>query len=299
MGLITDTELHEANQRLLAKRAEFSRQQPEQRSIGQEISKPIGEPPLAEVPSCPKHGQMSWHKGLYHNNPWIFYCPECDAEFDRKMQEAEREKREDELRARILKRFKDCQIGERFLGIKFDSYQPPNADAAAIKQKCQSYAADFKTKHLKTGGGILMLGNPGTGKNHLAGAICTELMEQEVSCLHTTAMKLVRRIKSTFGGKAGETEQQAITSFTLPDVLVIDEVGVQFGTATEQLFITEVINDRYESRRPTILISNLTAGGLESILGARVIDRFHEAGIVLIFNWESYRRKVKQAGEGQ
>ena len=105
-------------------------------------------------------------------------------------------------------------------------------------------------------------------------------------------MKLVRRVKETWGKGSEETESQAIRNFTLPDLLVVDEIGVQFGSQAEQIILTEIINDRYEAMRPTIIISNLTVPQLEEILGKRVVDRFYESGgRVLVFNWQSYRRQ--------
>lgn len=103
-------------------------------------------------------------------------------------------------------------------------------------------------------------------------------------------MKLVRRVKDSWRNKE-ESEQTVIDSFVLPSLLVIDEIGVQFGSATEQLYLTEVINERYEKRRPTILISNLKLSQLTEVMGERVIDRFYDDGSkFLVFDWPSYRR---------
>ena len=89
---------------------------------------------------------------------------------------------------------------------------------------------------------------------------------------------------------SGVTEDQVLRYFVTPDLLVIDEVGVQFGTATEQLYLTEVINDRYEAMKPMILLSNLTLKQVEDTLGVRSMERFKEnGGRVLVLNWASYR----------
>jgi DNA replication protein DnaC len=188
------------------------------------------------------------------------------------------------------RRLSACKLGPRFQGVTFDQYIPANDRAAKVKAFCQEWAGQF-ADHRKTGASIVMVGRCGTGKNTLSAAICNEVMKQGQSALHTTAMKLVRHIKETWRDRE-KSEQAAINEFSMPALLVIDEVGVQFGSPTEQLFLTEVINDRYESLRPTILISNLPLNELESLLGTRVIDRFHEGqSRVIVFDWESYRRK--------
>ena len=106
-------------------------------------------------------------------------------------------------------------------------------------------------------------------------------------------MKLTRRIEESWGSAKAETEQLAIKAFTTPDLLVIDEVGSQFGSKTEELLLFEVLNDRYEDMKPTILISNFSLVDIEKFLGERVIDRIHAGkSTVVSFTWESFRRKA-------
>jgi len=115
---------------------------------------------------------------------------------------------------------------------------------------------------------------------------------QGFTSLHTTALKLVRNIKESWGKNSGLSEQEAINKFLIPDLLVIDEIGVQFGSNTEKLFLTEVISERHENMRPTILLSNLNLQDIETYLGTRAIDRFHEGkSSILQFTWDSWRRR--------
>ena len=181
-------------------------------------------------------------------------------------------------------------LGSRYQGKTFIDFIPSCEDAVKIKARCEKYAATFQDR-LNTGDSLMFLGNPGTGKNLLAAAICTGIVSNGFTAVHTTALKLVRKIRSAWGKK--DTDEQAmINSFSLPDLLVIDEIGVQFGTAAEMIQLTEVINERYEEQRPTILISNLDIKGVESYLGARILDRFCEGySAAFEFTWESYRRK--------
>lgn len=208
-----------------------------------------------------------------------------DAELNARM---EREK-EEQRNKKIARMLSDCAIGERFKGMTFDDYKPVDKSAAGTLESCKDYISNF-TGNRSTN--LLMIGSPGTGKNMLAAIICQELIKLDFACLHTTAMKLVRKVKDSWRDKE-VSEQSVIDSMTDPALLVIDEIGVQFGSATEQLYLTEIINERYEKQRPTILISNLKLSELTAIMGERVIDRFYDDGSkILVFNWQSYRRKV-------
>jgi DNA replication protein DnaC len=188
--------------------------------------------------------------------------------------------------------FSEIQIGQRYRGQAWDDYKPATDTARKTLETCRQFATGFK-EALETGRCLIMIGGPGTGKNMLSALICQDVAGQGFTALHTTAMKLVRRVKETWGKGSEESESQAIRNFTLPDLLVIDEIGVQFGSTAEQIILTEIINDRYEAMRPTIIISNLTVPQLEDVMGKRVVDRFYEGGgKVLVFNWASWRRRA-------
>ena len=78
------------------------------------------------------------------------------------------------------------------------------------------------------------------------------------------------------------------------DPLVIDEVGIQFGTDTERMILYEILDLRYEAPcgRPVSLTTNITAlKTLEGFLGERIIDRLFEGeSKAVFFDWESHRR---------
>jgi len=146
--------------------------------------------------------------------------------------------------------------------------------------------------------GIILTGKNGTGKTMLCCLILKQMIKRNPnensgyeSCwyLYAEAIKIVRGIKDTWGKEA--TEQAAIDKYVRPKVLVIDEIGVQYGSETETQFLTEIINDRYNQKKQTILSGNVTVLEMQKILGDRVIDRFKESGKVLVCDWESYRSK--------
>ena len=182
----------------------------------------------------------------------------------------------------------DSCIGERFKGKSFTDYKPINQAASQVLEVCKSFSGSFVPG---CGTSLILVGSPGTGKNMLSAIIGQEVMKRGFSFLHTTALKVVRRFKDSWK-QSGVTEDEVLRYFVTPELLVIDEVGVQFGTATEQLYLTEVINDRYEAMKSVILLSNLTLKQIEETLGVRSMERFQEnGGRVLVLNWQSYRRQ--------
>jgi DNA replication protein DnaC len=240
---------------------------------------------------CETHGEYESKAQEIMGRTFATGCPECEAEREAK-QKADDEKR---LRAARERRVEELAQGalipKRFQGYGFDDYQPANDKAAKIKAACQRYAERFEDR-LQMGGGLVLCGKPGTGKTHLACAIANHVMREFFRVpLFTSVTKMSRAVKATYTPKSDRTEAQVIRSFVDPDLLILDEVGAQRGTETELLLAQEIIDERYQEVRPTILISNLPESELGRYIGDRAIDRMYEGGgAILAFDWDSYRR---------
>ena len=221
-------------------------------------------------------------------------CPACKAN-QKTQQENDLEnerKKEREYHKKRLFTAKMGRIGisKRHKECTFKSYKPANETAEKIHKSCIDYAENFE-ENRQLGKSLIFCGTTGTGKTHLSCAIANQIVEQQnKTAVFIRALKIIRSIKDTYSKGCEQTEQQAIDRFLLPDLLIIDEIGVQFGSDTEKMILFEIINDRYESMKPTILISNLALDKLSEFAGDRVIDRMKEnGGIIFNFKWESYR----------
>lgn len=222
---------------------------------------------------CAKHG--AYHCSVTKDGieRWLPGCPACAKE---------RELEAVLGRAAIPPRFRDRGF------LTFDAQSPAQRRALEMSE---AYAEGFKSMFLPRGISMIFVGRPGTGKTHLACAILNNLVPQGHYGLYVTVIDAVRRVKDTWSKSSGELERDAIRRFVKPELLVLDEVGVQFGTEAEKLILFEIINGRYEMVRPTIIVSNLDMKGVEDNLGYRVVDRLCEnGGQKVVFDWDSWRR---------
>ncbi|EOH0514113.1 ATP-binding protein [Vibrio fluvialis] len=152
--------------------------------------------------------------------------------------------------------------------------------------------------HTNNGGGFIFGGNSGTGKNHLASAICNELMSKGYSCLVITVNELMQKLRACYKNGSDITEDQFIRSMIGFDLLVLDEIGLQRNSDAEKLTLNQIIDQRICRFKPTGMLTNLPAGSdnpddqsLNSVLGVRIMDRMRTNGGKWIpFEWQSYRK---------
>lgn len=251
---------------------------------------------------CEMHGEFE--SQCYFGRVWTG-CPVCTAE------KAEAQRREAETREREARRAAwEQKIGgsgipDRFRDRTLASYVAETLGQKRALSFAVEYADDF-AQAVRTGKSAVFLGRPGTGKTHLSIGIALRILEQGRTVLFTSVFRAIRRIKETWRKGSEESESAAIACFTQPDLLILDEVGQQFGSETEKLMLFDVLNERYEKRRPTLLLANVplddyeSAGrvnpGLKSFLGDRVMDRLREdGGEFIVFDWDSDRGRKRPA----
>ncbi|QQD71922.1 ATP-binding protein [Acidithiobacillus ferrivorans] len=223
---------------------------------------------------CEQHGR--YLISLVDDSDVVRYmvpvCPVCAAEHaSRRLLES----------AAIPARYQSCD---------FASFIVETPAQQAVLETCRDYAEHF-AEYAAEGTCMVFSGNPGTGKNHLATAIARTVMGMGRSVLHATAHGIITRIRQTWGkGSRDLVETDVLRGFAQADLLIIDEVGKQFGGDGEQVHLFEVIDLRYRDMKPTIVLSNETAQGIENYLGVAAFDRLCQSGLLLQFNWPGHRR---------
>lgn len=236
---------------------------------------------------CEVHGEYIAFQFKEH---WTI-CPQCQSIKDKENDIARRASDDSERKQRIwAHRLGRAAIPERFADRTLQSYVVTCEHSKAALSTAQDYADRFE-EVMKKGSCLIFCGDVGTGKTHLAIGIANEILKRDYQPVFVSVIKAIRKIKETYSRDSELTEDDAIKSFIEPDLLILDEVGVQFGSETEKLYLFEIINGRYEQMKPTLLISNLGTKDLEGFIGSRVMDRLRESGgKAVIFNWKSYRR---------
>ena len=254
------------------------------------LDKVIKQNKPTEKRNCKKHGFYT--STNYIGDYWTD-CPSCMAIKRKEVEKQEEEKFKAQALEREQRRWmvkvNSAAIPERFKTRTLNSYIAKTTGQKTALAFAKEYAENFD-EVLQTGRSAIFVGKPGTGKTHLAIGIALSIMQQQRAPLFVTVQRLIRRVKDSWQTKE-ETESEVIDAFASPDLLILDEVGVQFGSEFEKQVLFDVLNERYEKLKPSILLSNIPSEQLADYLGERVTDRLRENGGALIgFNWDSYRK---------
>tara|TARA_R100001510_G_scaffold20474_1_gene17857 strand:+ start:1655 stop:2431 length:777 start_codon:yes stop_codon:yes gene_type:complete len=244
------------------------------------------------IGKCSRHGDYT--STNFIGEHWTD-CPSCVAIKREKIEKQEEEKYRAQAKERAnrkwLGKIKGAAIPDRFKDRTLDSYIAKTTGQKKALAFAKEYAENFD-QVLKTGRSAIFVGKVGTGKTHLAIGIALSIMQQQRSPLFVTVQRLIRRVKDSWHTKT-ETESEVVDAFASPDLLILDEVGVQFGSEFEKQLLFDVLNERYEKLKPSILLSNIPTDQLNDYLGERVTDRLRENGGKMIgFDWESYRKNL-------
>jgi DNA replication protein DnaC len=150
-------------------------------------------------------------------------------------------------------------------------------------------APDFITE----GRCLILYGKPGRGKTHLAVALAYRAIQNGFDAYFTTAAELIDDLSAAF--RQGRLAD-ALTTYTHPGLLVVDEVGyLTYGTdAANMLF--HVVNDRHRRKHAMIFTTNkpTTAWGRvlhDEDLAQAIVDRILERGRLLTLDGPSMRTK--------
>ena len=144
---------------------------------------------------------------------------------------------------------------------------------------------------------ILLLGQPGCGKSHLAIALATSAVQAGYRGYFTSAADLVATITSAY---ADGTFHSKIRTYTGPSVLVIDDVGLTpLDRAAGNAFF-QVVNRRYEHGSSTIVTTNRGLPSWAELFGdavvaAAILDRLLHRAVVINIKGPSWRMREHQA----
>ena len=147
---------------------------------------------------------------------------------------------------------------------------------------------------VERGQNLLVAGMSGTGKSHICIALGYLACAVRIPTRYTTSADMLAELHA---GLATGLLQESLKSFVQPQLLIIDEVGLdrpeRDATPDAQLFY-KVIRPRHEGGRSTVITSNIAWDKWGDYLGddiatVAILDRLIEHGHLITIEGPSYR----------
>lgn len=240
--------------------------------------------------NCPKHGIMMRQLG------GSLICPSCMEEKtqDRRLTIDEKQGMS---RTKFLGFLSRSCVPGLFRDASFENFHPSNDRAKKLCVAMDKFATDFHV--IRSQGrlrGFIFIGDPGTGKTHIACAIINNLLMQGIESRYTSLPAITNEFRNAIKDPTLSVSQ-IIEDLASPEFLVLDEIDLHGATTTDYQNLYDIINRRYENGLITLAISNRPISDLNQDLNERIISRILCGTQPILFEWPSYRDKMQQAGK--
>ena len=224
-------------------------------------------------------------------------------EYDmKKLQMLEEEKKlrmMQEFANKVDKIIKNSKMSKRNLNYKFENFEV-NSNNKKVYQSLKNYSEKLVNEVERKG--LILVGNNGVGKTHLACSIANELIKNGIPIIYGTLINLLAELKNTYDVDNNISEMEIIKLYEKVDLLIIDDLGKEKPSewGLEKLFT--IINSRYENNLPVIITTNYDQNSLIDRLSINgeietaksIISRLYEMCYLVKIEDRDHRIKNKK-----
>lgn len=175
-----------------------------------------------------------------------------------------------------IERIEKSGIRDRLEKNRFENYITDNEQRKSAKAICIKYVKEFDGSK-----GLLLQGQVGSGKSHLAIATVNYLLKK-CGVRYMSYTKDISDLKFKLNISGQEDYKKMISAYRNVSILFIDDLFKGFEKVqdyqkarTELRIMYDIINYRYDNRKPIIVTTELNINqllDLDEALGSRILE---------------------------
>ena len=187
------------------------------------------------------------------------YWNEYDLKKLRMLEEEKKLELMQEFSRKVEKIIKNSKMSKRNLNYKFDNFETNNSNKKVFNN-LKNYSEKLVNGIEKKG--LILVGNNGVGKTHLACSIANKLIENGIPVIYGTLINLLAELRNSYDTDNDISEMEIIKLYENVALLIIDDLGKEKPSewGLEKLFT--IINSRYENNLPVIITINYNQNSL-------------------------------------
>ena len=227
------------------------------------------------------------------------YWNEYDMKKLQMFEEEKKLRKMQEFANKVDKIIKNSKMSKRNLNYKFENFEV-NSNNKKVYQSLKEYSEKLANSVERKG--LILVGNNGVGKTHLACSIANELIKNGIPIIYGTLINLLAELKNTYDVDNNISEMEIIKLYEKVDLLIIDDLGKEKPSewGLEKLFT--IINSRYESNLPVLITTNYDQNSLINRLSINgeietaksIISRLYEMCYLVKIEDRDHRIKNKK-----
>jgi DNA replication protein DnaC len=179
---------------------------------------------------------------------------------------------------------KDSKIPRHLMGCTFENFRVMNRSAGTAKNQAMSAA--------EHGNSLVLMGDPGLGKTHLAVAIVRHVIAKARSARFAPVVTLLDEMRSAIDENGIDGVMRELRGV---DCLVLDDIGVKKDTPWTGERLYELVNSRYNDQSQIIVtVNSSNLNDLRARIGtngAQIESRLLEMGAVYCMHGNDYRKR--------
>jgi DNA replication protein DnaC len=155
---------------------------------------------------------------------------------------------------------------EMFSDKTFESFVPDVPGVRRAYLRAVEYAK-------RPQGWLVLFGNYGVGKTHLAAAIANQALRRQHRVLFAIVPDLLDHLRSTFGPTSEVQYDDRFETIRTVPLLILDDLGTENTTAWAREKLFQIVNYRYNDALPTVMTSNRKPEDIDPRIFSRMSDR--------------------------